>query len=92
MYDWKARKRIAHFESDAAGVVFCLCFSADGTKLYTGGGDPEVKVWDVTAGNAVGKLKGHTDQVADLAISADGTVLASAGRDKQVIIWHLPAK
>jgi WD40 repeat protein len=91
VYDWAAKKRRARFQADAH-VVFCLAFSADGKKLYTGGNDPQVKRWDVATGKAAGKLQGHTDQVADLALSKDGTVLATAGRDRRVLIWHLEAR
>jgi WD40 repeat protein len=88
VYDWAANKRLVRFQADAH-VVFCLAFSADGKRLYTGGNDPEVKRWDAATGKAAGKLQGHTDQVADLALSKDGTVLATAGRDGRVLIWHL---
>jgi WD40 repeat protein len=87
VYDWAAKKRLVRFRADEH-VVFCLAFSADGKRLYTGGSEPEVKVWDPATGKADGKLAGHTDQVLDLALSKDGAVLATAGRDKRVLIWH----
>ncbi len=89
VYDWAAKKQLARFQADAHGI-FCLAFSADGKKLYTGGNDPEVKLWDVATGKAAGKLEGHTGQVMDLALSKDGTVLATAG-DRRVLIWQLAA-
>jgi len=91
VYDWAARKQLARFQADAH-VVFCLAFSPDGKKLYTGGNDPQVKRWDAATGKAAGQLAGHTDQIADLALSRDGTVLATGGRDRQVLIWHLDGK
>lgn len=34
-------------------------------------------------------IKGHTDEVLDLALSGDGKYLASAGRDRRVCIWDV---
>ncbi|HEY1376509.1 MAG TPA: WD40 repeat domain-containing protein [Gemmataceae bacterium] len=91
VYDWAARTQVARFQADPS-VVFCLAFSADGKRLYTGGNDPDVKLWEAATFRAAGKLGGHTDQVTDLAQSKDGAVLATAGHDRRVLIWHLVAK
>src|SRR5262249_5490956 len=54
VYDWAAKRQLLRFQADAH-VVFCLAFSADGTKLYTGGNDPDVKRWDAATGKTAGK-------------------------------------
>jgi WD40 repeat protein len=91
IHDWAAKKRLVRFQADKH-VVFCLAFAPDGKTLYTGGNDPAVKLWEPATGKSVGKLEGHTDQVADLALSKDGRVLATAGRDKLVIVRRLNQK
>ena len=51
-----------------------------------------MKIWDATpleatAGQEVLTLRGHTDQIWDLAYNRDGTRLASASWDATVWVW-----
>ena len=39
--------------------VWCVCWSPDGSKLVSGGGDMTVKMWDVTAGSLISSLEGR---------------------------------
>jgi WD40 repeat protein len=55
----------------------------------TGGGDDLGYVWDVTNGELVMKLDGHTDSVTNVAFSHDGGYLATGGMDGQVRIWNV---
>lgn len=58
----------------------------------TGGGDDLGYVWDVTNGEMIMKLDGHTDSVTNIAFSHDGKYLATGGMDGQVRIWSVPDK
>jgi WD40 repeat protein len=58
----------------------------------TGGGDDLGYVWDVTNGEMIMKLDGHTDSVTNVAFSYDGTYLATGGMDGQVRIWSVREK
>jgi len=58
----------------------------------TGGGDDLGYIWDVTNGEMVMKLDGHTDSVTNVAFSNDGIYLATGGMDGQVRIWNVQDK
>src|SRR5579859_2179881 len=55
----------------------------------TGGGDDLGYLWDVTNGEMILKLDGHTDSVTNVAFSYDGMYLATGGMDGQVRIWNV---
>jgi ribosome assembly protein SQT1 len=58
----------------------------------TGGGDDLGFLWDITNGEMIMKLDGHTDSVTNVAFSNDGTYLATGGMDGQVRIWSVQEK
>jgi len=58
----------------------------------TGGGDDLGFLWDITNGEMIMKLDGHTDSVTNVAFSSDGMYLATGGMDGQVRIWHVQEK
>jgi WD40 repeat protein len=69
--------------------VEIVAFSPDGTLLAVGYRHPEVELYDVTTGQIVLRIKGHTDDVASIAFSPDGKMLATAAWDGTVRIWDI---
>jgi WD40 repeat protein len=55
--------------------------------VASAGDDRVVRIWDVTLGEELLTLPGHTDRVRGLTFSDDGRRLASAGDDLTVKIW-----
>src|SRR5271163_2495411 len=58
----------------------------------TGGGDDLGYLWDITTGEMILKLEGHTDSVTCVAFSKDGVYLATAGMDGQILVWNVAEK
>jgi WD40 repeat protein len=67
--------------------TFALVLSPDGTEVASGGGDGEIRIWDVASKQTKNVLKGHEGKVLALAWSADGGTLASGGEDCSVRLW-----
>ena len=86
---WKLERVIGNGDhgSPLADRVNALAFTADGSTLVSGGGEPtrggEVKLWRVRDGTLQKELFNlHSDSVLSLAISADGKSLATGGADR----------
>ena len=50
-----------------------VSFSPDGTKVASGSKDTTVKLWDVTSGECLQTLEGHSLDVTSVSFSPDGT-------------------
>ena len=65
--------------------VWTIAFSPDGQHLASGSIDRTIRLWNIETGEEVGKLDGHTNNIASLAWN--GTKLASASFDRTVRLW-----
>lgn len=68
-------------------AVLVVSFSADGKILATGGGDNEIRLWDVDTLTPTQVLKGHAGWVQVLSWAPDGAHLASGSRDGGLLLW-----
>ena len=64
-----------------------LVFSRNGTILVNGLDHGVIQVWDVTTGDAIAVLDGHTQKVETLAFSPDDKTLVSTAMDGTILLW-----
>ncbi|GET39635.1 NB-ARC domain-containing protein [Microseira wollei] len=85
--------------------VWGIAYSRDGKILASGSSDRTVKLWDISTGNCLTTLQGHTDIVHTVAFSPipltspflrgtgggsqGGGILASGSADRTVRIWNI---
>ncbi len=69
------------------GAAEPLVFSPDGAVLVNGLHIGSIQLWDVTTGDKIAVLDGHTQQVETLVFSPDGTTLVSTAKDGTILLW-----
>jgi WD40 repeat protein len=78
---------IQHF-SGHEGPVYTVSAHPTAPLAVSGGGDDAGYIWDVTNGEIVVKLTGHTDSVSAAAFSSDGEMVSTGGMDGKVRVWR----
>jgi WD40 repeat protein len=80
--------QVQPFRANPVGAwVQRLAFSADNRSLAAACGYGTVRVWELSTGREVMRLKGHSLGVLSVAFSPDGRRLASGSEDGTVKIW-----
>jgi WD40 repeat protein len=66
-----------------------IAFSPDASMLAVTVGS-NVLVYEVSTGNLLTTLSGHSGSAREVAFSPDGLSLVSTGEDNQLILWQVP--
>jgi WD40 repeat protein len=82
---------IQHF-SGHEGPVYTISTHPTAPLAVSGGGDDAGYIWNVTNGEIVVKLTGHTDSVSVAAFSSDGEMVSTGGMDGKVRVWKRVGK
>lgn len=78
---------IKHF-SGHEGPVYSIATHPTASLAVSGGGDDSGYIWDITDGEIVVKLTGHTDSVTAVGFSSDGEMVSTGGMDGRVRVWR----
>ncbi len=89
---WDAKTEIEHLTLKALasdyqpGSFSSISFSADGTRIVTGG-SRAARVWDAANGSQVLAVKGHNEGVESASFSPDGSRIVTGSYDQTAKIW-----
>ena len=69
--------------------VVSVAISPNGQYVAAGSTDADVRMWDVSTGQLVERLRGHRSDVWSVAFTPDGKGLVSGSLDKTLKFWDL---
>ncbi|KAG1842020.1 ribosome biogenesis protein Sqt1 [Suillus subalutaceus] len=78
---------LQHFTTHSGSVFAISCHPTEPLAV-SGGEDDLGYIWDITDGEVIVKLTGHTDSVCSASFSSDGQMVATGGMDGKVRIWR----
>ncbi len=65
-----------------------VLFSPDGSKLLTGSDDGVARLWDVSTGQLIKAMVGHTGNISAAAFSPDGSLIATGDSSGGMHVWR----
>ncbi|XVF29586.1 hypothetical protein REPUB_Repub15cG0134700 [Reevesia pubescens] len=86
---WDMRQRGAIQTFPDKYQITAVSFSDASDKIFTGGIDNDVKVWDLRKGEVTMTLQGHQDMITGMSLSPDGSYLLTNGMDCKLCIWDM---
>ncbi len=90
VWDVRSAKLLQNYQKHQ-GQVFFATFTNDGTKVLSGGREPDftAHLWEAKSGKTLLKLVGHQGKVYEAAVSPDNQKVATVAGDGKVRIWNL---
>lgn len=83
---WKCVQQI---ESAHERSIFDMVFHPDGTLLYSGGMDAQLKAWEWETGKLHREVPAHIFTINALAVDPGRDIIVSASRDNSLKVWAL---
>ncbi len=67
--------------------VESAAFSVDGSKIFTGGADGKLRIWDVATGAELENPMSHPAGLVGLGVVPNGDLVITTCRDEHIRIW-----
>ena len=87
VWDPRTKDAVLYIESDYP--VTAVAAAEAGHEIYTGGIDPDIKVWDMRKREVSHSLISHADIITSLQVSPDAQLLLSNSMDNTVRTWNI---
>jgi serine-threonine kinase receptor-associated protein len=69
-------------------IVKSVCFSADGSRLYTGGAEKKLRIWDLARPDKEEQLlEEHKASISNVLTVQDENLIVTIGGEKDARIW-----
>ena len=85
--DWSTKKLRTQIDRAHLPSVFTTLHLPNAGRLYSGGRDAKIKVWDLETHAPLENLDAHWYTVNQIIAVLDDSIVASASRDKSVRLW-----
>jgi WD40 repeat protein len=87
----KGGKRISSLKESGVGAAVFATFSRDSSLLFTMDLSDTARVWDVTTGNVLARLKGQgqTKLLSAMELSPSGKELVTGAQDQAARVWKV---
>jgi WD40 repeat protein len=73
----------------ATGPGDAIAILSDGCRALSGFDDETVRIWDITSGEEVGRITGHTDWVRAVSVLPDGRRALTGSDDETLRLWDI---
>jgi len=84
---WKIDQLKTTIFKGSGGSIHSMCFHPSEPILTSGGNGAGISIWDVSTGQKMATVSGHSDVIWSLALSPDGKFLASGSGDHTIRLW-----
>lgn len=86
---WDTRRRNYVHSIPTEYAVTAVCLNSDGTQVFSGGLENDIKVWELRKLQVAYSLKGHTDTITSIKLSPDGNNILTNAMDSTVRSWDV---
>lgn len=84
---WSLNGDLIHTLKRHTTTIFTADIDAESKYLITGSASPVFKRWDLTTGEFLDDIPGHSERTSVVKYSRDGKIIASGSADHTIKIW-----
>ena len=88
LWDFPSGKCLRQIRGSLEHSILSLRLSSDAGKAISGGMDNAIKIWDMTNGECINTLIGHSQPVGRVRFNHDDTLILSGSIDRTIKLWN----